>query len=157
MARGVNKFTVLGRVGSDPVLKVLPAGGNVVNLSIATSSIWKDKKTGEKKERTEWHQVVLFNRLADIAFEYAKKGREVYVEGPQRTRSWKDKQGETRYQTETVASDFQLLGSNPNASEQTQNSAASESPPGYGVDPDFANDFANDTQLEYFPDDEIPF
>lgn len=106
----VNKAIILGNIGQDPELKYLPSGEAVVNLSIATSSKWKDKQTGERKEKTEWHRVVMFNKLAEIAGEYLKKGRSVYIEGRIETRKWQDKDGSDRYTTEIVADQMQMLG-----------------------------------------------
>jgi single-strand DNA-binding protein len=111
MARGVNKVILVGNCGQDPETKYLPSGGAVTNLSIATSESWKDKQTGQPQERTEWHRVVFFNRLAEIAGEYLKKGSKVYVEGSLRTRKWQDKSGADRYTTEIVASEMQMLDS----------------------------------------------
>jgi single-strand DNA-binding protein len=110
MARGVNKVILLGNVGGDPETKYMPSGGAVTNLSIATSESWKDKQTGQPQERTEWHRVVFFNRLAEIASEYLGKGSKVYVEGSLRTRQW-EQDGVKRYSTEIVASEMQMLDS----------------------------------------------
>ena len=111
MARGINKVILVGNCGQDPETKYLPSGGAVTNLSIATSESWKDKQTGQPQERTEWHRVVFFNRLAEIAGEYLKKGSKVYVEGSLRTRKWQDKSGADRYTTEIVGSEMQMLDS----------------------------------------------
>lgn len=108
--RGVNKAIVLGNVGQDPELKTLPSGGAVCSVSIATSERWKDKATGEQKEHTEWHRVVFFGRVAEIAGEYLRKGSQAYVEGRLRTRKWQDKTGADRYTTEIVGDELQLLG-----------------------------------------------
>lgn len=110
MARGVNKVILVGNVGGDPETKYMPSGGAVTNLSIATSESWKDKQTGQPQERTEWHRVVFFNRLAEIASEYVRKGSKVYVEGSLRTRQW-EQDGVKRYSTEIVASEMQMLDS----------------------------------------------
>lgn len=111
MARGVNKVILVGNVGQDPESKYMPSGNAVTNLSIATSESWKDKQSGQMQERTEWHRVVFFNRLAEIAGEYLRKGSKVYVEGSLRTRKWQDKSGQERYTTEIVASEMQMLDS----------------------------------------------
>ena len=103
---GINKVIIIGNVGSDPETKYMPSGGAVTNLSIATSESWKDKQTGQPQERTEWHRVIFFNRLAEIASEYVRKGSKVYVEGALRTRQW-DQDGVKRYSTEIVASQMQ--------------------------------------------------
>lgn len=109
MARGINKVILVGNLGQDPETKYMPSGGAVTNVSIATSETWKDKQTGQPQERTEWHRVVFFNRLAEIAGEYLKKGSKVYVEGSLRTRKWQDQGGQDRYTTEIVASEMQML------------------------------------------------
>lgn len=109
MARGVNKVILVGNLGNDPEVKYMPSGGAVTNVSIATTDSWKDKGSGEKQERTEWHRVVFFNRLAEIAGEYLRKGSQVYVEGRLQTREW-EKDGVKRYSTEIVASEMQMLG-----------------------------------------------
>ena len=111
MAGSVNKVILIGNCGQDPDTKYLPSGSAVTNLSIATSESWKDKQSGEQKERTEWHKVAMFNRLAEIAAEYLRKGSQVYIEGKLRTRKWQDKDGQDRYTTEIVASEMQMLDS----------------------------------------------
>jgi len=109
MARGINKVILVGNCGGDPETRYLPSGGAVTNITLATSESWKDKQTGQQQERTEWHRVVFFNRLGEIAGEYLKKGSQVYVEGSLRTRQW-EKDGVKRYTTEIVASEMQMLG-----------------------------------------------
>lgn len=109
MARGINKVIIVGNIGQDPEVKYMPSGGAVTNVSIATSETWKDKATGQPQERTEWHRVVFFNRLGEIAGEYLKKGSKVYVEGSLRTRKWQAQDGTDRYTTEIVASEMQML------------------------------------------------
>lgn len=111
MARGVNKVILVGNLGGDPDSRFLPSGGAVTNVTIATSESWKDKQTGQQQERTEWHRVVFFNRLAEIAAEYLKKGSKVYVEGSLRTRKWQTQDGSDRYTTEIVANEMQMLDS----------------------------------------------
>lgn len=111
MARGVNKVILVGNCGKDPETRFMPSGGGVTKISIATSESWKDKQTGESKERTEWHNVVFFGRLAEIAGEYLRKGSQVYIEGSLRTNKWQDKSGNDRYTTEIVANEMQMLGS----------------------------------------------
>lgn len=110
MARGVNKVILVGNLGADPETRYLPSGGAVTNIRIATSEIWKDKQTGQNQERTEWHRVVFFNRLAEIAAEYLKKGSKVYIEGSLRTRQW-EQDGVKRFATEIVANEMQMLDS----------------------------------------------
>lgn len=111
MARGVNKVILVGNVGQDPEMKYMPSGNAVTNISVATSETWKDKQTGQPQERTEWHRVVFFNRLGEIAGEYLRKGSKVYVEGSLRTRKWQDQSGQDRYTTEIVGSEMQMLDS----------------------------------------------
>ena len=111
MSRGINKVILVGHLGKDPEVKYLPSGSAVANVTIATSESWKDKQSGDKQERTEWHNVVFFGKLAEIVGEYLKKGAQAYVEGSLRTRKWQDKEGKDRYTTEIVASDMQMLGS----------------------------------------------
>ena len=106
----VNKVIVVGNLGRDPETRYAPSGGAICNVSIATTRNWKDKATGEKQERTEWHRVVFFSRLAEIAGEYLKKGSQVYIEGALRTRKWTDKEGQERFTTEIVADKMQMLG-----------------------------------------------
>ena len=110
MARGINKVIIIGNLGADPETRAMPSGMTVANLRIATTESWKDKQSGEQQERTEWHRVALFGRLAEIAGEYLRKGSQVYIEGSLRTRKWQDKQGNERYSTEIVANDMQMLG-----------------------------------------------
>jgi single-strand DNA-binding protein len=109
MARGINKVILIGNIGQDPEVKYMPSGGAVTNVSLATSETWKDKNTGQPQERTEWHRVVFFNRLGEIAGEYLRKGSKVYVEGSLRTRKWQGQDGTDRYTTEIVASEMQML------------------------------------------------
>ena len=110
MARGVNKVILIGNLGADPETRAMPSGSTVANLRIATSESWRDKTSGEQQERTEWHRVALFGRLAEIASEYLRKGSQVYIEGSLRTRKWQDKQGQERYSTEIVGNELQMLG-----------------------------------------------
>ena len=112
MARGINKAIIVGNLGRDPEVRYTANGSAVANVTIATSESWKDKQSGERQERTEWHRVVFFGRLAEIAEEYLKKGSQVYIEGSIRTQKWQDKEsGQDRYTTEIVARDMQMLGS----------------------------------------------
>ena len=111
MARGVNKVILVGNLGADPETRYTASGSAITNIRIATSESWKDKQTGENQERTEWHRVVFFNRLAEIAGEYLRKGSQVYIEGALRTRKWQDQSGQDRYSTEVVANEMQMLGS----------------------------------------------
>ena len=111
MARGINKVIIVGNLGNDPETKYMPSGSAVTNLSVATNESWKDKQTGEQKDRTEWHKVAMFGRLAEIAAEYLRKGSQVYIEGKLRTRKWQGQDGQDRYSTEIVANEMQMLGS----------------------------------------------
>ncbi len=110
MAKGINKVILIGNLGADPEMRYTAGGSAVANVRIATTDSWKDKQSGEQQERTEWHNVVFFNRLAEIVGEYLKKGSQVYVEGSLRTRKWQDKTGNDRYTTEIVADEMQMLG-----------------------------------------------
>jgi len=109
MAKGINKVIIVGNLGQDPEIRYTQANKAVCNASVATSEQWKDKQTGEPQESTEWHRVVMFERLAEIAGEYLKKGSKVYIEGRLQTRKWQDKEGQDRYTTEIVANDMQML------------------------------------------------
>lgn len=111
MARGVNKVILIGNLGADPETRFMPSGGAVTNVRLATSETWKDRQTGQMQERTEWHRVVFFNKLGEIAGEYLKKGSKVYVEGSIRTRKWQGQDGQDRYTTEIVANEMQMLDS----------------------------------------------
>jgi single-strand DNA-binding protein len=111
MTRGVNKVIIVGNLGQDPETKFTAGGTAITNISVATSESWKDKQTGQSQERTEWHRIVFFNRLAEIAGEYLKKGSKVYIEGALRTRKWQDQSGQDRYTTEIVANEMQMLDS----------------------------------------------
>ena len=111
MARGINKVILVGNVGVDPEVRYMPNGNAVATISVATSEAWKDKATGEKQERTEWHRVVCYSRLGEIVGEYVRKGSKLYVEGSLRTRKWQDQQGQEKYTTEIIASDIQMLDS----------------------------------------------
>jgi len=110
-SRGVNKVILVGNLGNDPETRYMPSGGAVTNISVATSEVWKDKQSGQPQERTEWHRVVFFNKLAEIAGEYLRKGSKVYVEGTLRTRKWQDQSGQDRYSTEVIANEMQMLDS----------------------------------------------
>ena len=111
MARGVNKVILIGNLGKDPEVRYMPNGNAVANITLATSESWKDKTSGEQQEKTEWHRVVMFRRLGEIAGEYLKKGSKVYIEGKLQTRKWQDSSGNDRYTTEIVADQMQMLDS----------------------------------------------
>ena len=124
MARGVNKVILVGTLGKDPETRYMPSGQAVTNIRIATNEQWKDKTTGEQQERTEWHAIAMFGRLAEIAAEYLRKGSQVYIEGKIRTRKWQDKtDGKDRYTTEIIADEMQMLGGRPGGA------GASSTPP----------------------------
>jgi len=110
MARGVNKVILVGNLGKDPEVRYMPNGNAVANITLATTDSWKDKQSGEQQEKTEWHRIVMFRRLGEIAGEYLKKGSQVYIEGKLQTRKWQDNSGNDRYTTEIVASEMQMLG-----------------------------------------------
>lgn len=110
MARGVNKVTLIGNLGADPEVRYTANGSAVANIRLATAESWRDKESGEQQERTEWHRVVFFSRLAEIVGEYLKKGSQVYIEGRLQTRKWQDRDGNDRYTTEIVANEMQMLG-----------------------------------------------
>ena len=139
---GVNKVIIVGNLGQDPEIRYMPDGTAVANFSVATSDEWKDKQTGEKKERTEWHRIVVWRALAEVCGKYLTKGRQVYVEGKLQTRSW-EKDGVTRYTTEIIASTVQFLGGRDGAGQGSRNQMADQGYP----EPPMAN-----TQ-----DDDIPF
>lgn len=158
MAKGVNKVILIGSCGRDAEIRYMPSGSAVVNVSLATSEQWKDKQTGEKQERTEWHNVSFFGRLAEIAGEYVRKGMPLYIEGSLRTRKWQDKDGNDRYTTEVVASDMQMLGSRQSAREAVQrdNDQYGIGEPPSGVDDGFGGGSLASNSADPFSDD-IPF
>lgn len=124
MARGVNKVILIGNLGNDPDTRYTQGGSAIANISLATTSSWTDKNTGDKQERTEWHRVVFFGRLAEIASEYLRKGSGVYVEGRLQTRKWQDQNGNDRYTTEVVANEMQMLGGRGDAGDSPGRAAA---------------------------------
>ena len=132
--KGVNKAILLGTLGKDPEVKHTQAGSSIVNFSIATSESWKDKTTGKKVEKTEWHNVVAFGTLADIISKYTKKGSKVYVEGSIKTRKWQDKEGKDRYTTEIVANELQMLDSKPAVQASEKSAPAEYVPDGFEDD-----------------------
>ncbi|MFP6807702.1 MAG: single-stranded DNA-binding protein [Pseudomonadales bacterium] len=149
MARGINKVILVGNLGNDPETRYMPDGGAVTNITVATSQGWKDKDSGEQRERTEWHRVVFFRRLAEIAGEYLKKGSKVYVEGQLRTRQW-EKDGQKHYTTEIVASEMQMLdsrGGGGGGGMPSNSGGGSSSNSSQDYDPPPSDDF----------DDDIPF
>lgn len=128
MARGVNKAIIVGNVGQDPEVRYMPSGSAVAEVSVATSEQWKDKQSGEKQERTEWHRVTFFGRLAEIVGEYVRKGSQIYVEGSIRTEKWQDKQGQDRYTTKIIANEMQMLGGRSGGSTGFQQDVPSQAP-----------------------------
>lgn len=130
MARGINKVILIGNLGTDPEVRYAPSGGAIANLTVATSESWTDKQTNEKKEQTEWHRVVIYQRLAEIAGEYLRKGSKVYIEGKLKTRKWQDKDGIERYTTEIIANELQMLdGKQEGQSTTSQPSAPQQQRP----------------------------
>jgi len=130
MARGVNKVILIGNVGGDPEVRYMPNGSAVTTITLATSESWKDKQTGQSQERTEWHRVVFFNRLGEIAGEYLRKGSKVYVEGALRTNKWQDQEGKDRYRTEIIGNEMQMLDSR-NANDGGQQQGGHQQQGGY--------------------------
>ena len=128
MARGINKVILVGNLGQDPEVRYTTSGSAVTNISVATAESWKDKNTGEKVEKTEWHRVVFFGRLAEIAGEYLRKGSQVYIEGKIQTRKWQDQNNQDRYTTEIVANELQMLGGNPSGGQGSYGGQAPAAP-----------------------------
>ena len=149
MARGINKVILVGNLGQDPDTRYLPSGNTVCGISVATSETWKDRQTGQPQERTEWHRVVLFNKLGEIAGQYLKKGAKVYIEGSLRTRKWQGQDGQDRYTTEIVAREMQMLGGAPGAggASPAPRPPSGQAPGGDQPPAEGYNDF----------DDDIPF
>ncbi len=158
-ARGINKVILVGNLGNDPEIRYTQAGAAITNISIATSETWKDKQTGQPQERTEWHRVVFFNRLAEIAGEYLRKGSKVYVEGGLRTRKWQDKEGQDRYTTEIVGNEMQMLdsrGAGQGGGTQAPDDFSQSSPPRAAPAAKPAEGGAAPADFGNF-DDDIPF
>ena len=154
MARGINKVILVGNLGVDPETRYTASGSAITNIRIATSESWRDKTSGEKKEKTEWHRIVFFNRLAEIAGEYLRKGSQVYIEGKLQTRKWQDQSGQDRYTTEIVANEMQMLGGRGG-----EGGGQSQQKPGFRK-PAESNPVAQPEQAraeEEFQDDDIPF
>jgi len=152
MARGINKVIIVGNLGADPDTRYMPSGGAVTNLSVATSESWRDKESGDQTERTEWHRVAMFNRLAEVAGEYLHKGSQVYIEGRLRTRKWQDKDGNDRYTTEIVADQMQMLGGRGGGMGAGSDSSQRSSQP-----PQAAQSAGGAPRAEPEFDDDIPF
>ena len=150
MARGVNKAIIVGNLGRDPEVRYSASGNAIANVTVATTDSWKDRQSGERQERTEWHRVVFFNRLAEIVAEYLKKGSQVFIEGRIQTRKWEDKEGNERWTTEIVANEMQMLGSRGGGGMQggpADDSGAAPAPGGGGSSGFSDSEF----------DDDIPF
>ena len=149
MARGINKVILIGNLGGDPETRYMPNGSAVTNITVATNESWKDKQTGEQKDRTEWHKVAMFNRLAEVAAEYLRKGSQVYIEGKLRTRKWQDRDGNDRYTTEIIADEMQMLGGRSGGSAPMGAGSSADSPASPASEPPKPgpDDF----------DDDIPF
>ncbi|WP_293396762.1 single-stranded DNA-binding protein [Nevskia sp.] len=165
-SRGVNKVILIGNLGKDPEVKYFPNGDAFCNLTLATSESWNDKASGEKKEKTEWHNVVFTRKLAEIAGQYLKKGAKVYVEGSLRTRKWQDKEGQDRYTTEILVNDMQMLdgrsggGGGGGMSDDDYSQSAPptrSSPPARSSAPTRAPQPQAAPAAEHFEDDDIPF
>lgn len=154
MARGVNKAILVGTLGNDPDTRYTATGAAVANISIATNESWKDKGTGELQERTEWHRIVFFNRLAEVVGEYLRKGSQVYVEGRIQTRKWTDKEGIERYSTEIVANEMQMLGGK--SSGGARKSESTSPPPANNHEPSSPAAQTQTAASDDF-DDDIPF
>ena len=164
MARGINKVILVGNLGKDPETRYTANGGAITNIRLATSESWKDKQTGENQERTEWHRVVLFGKLGEIAGEYLKKGRQVYIEGSLRTNKYTDKEGIERYSTDIVAAEMQMLGGpggggegggGGGGSRRRDRGERSGAAPSRGTAP--ASSRPSQKPADAFEDDDIPF
>ena len=154
MARGVNKVILIGNLGNDPDIRYTASGAAVANITLATAESWRDKESGEQQERTEWHRIVFFSRLAEIVGEYLRKGSQIYVEGRLQTRKWQDKEGHDRYTTEIVANEMQMLGSRSGGSSNYEPSASQAPAAAPASKPEPAA--APATVTDDF-DDDIPF
>ncbi|MBA5206052.1 single-stranded DNA-binding protein [Pectobacterium versatile] len=164
-SRGVNKVILIGHLGQDPEVRYMPNGGAVANITLATSDTWRDKQSGEQKEKTEWHRVVIFGKLAEIAGEYLRKGSQVYIEGSLQTRKWADQAGVERYTTEIVVNvggTLQMLGSRPNAGNNNQSAANTSwgtpqqpTAPSHSGTPQSPGPAGNEPPMDF--DDDIPF
>ena len=151
MARGINKVILIGNLGNDPDVRYTSGGAPIANVSLATSDSWRDKETGDLQERTEWHRIVFFSRLAEIVSEYLRKGSKIYVEGRLQTRKWQDRDGNDRYTTEVVANEMQMLDSKGTTEEFTRASAPPRKPTGPMQQADTPAKGGD------FVDDDIPF
>jgi single-strand DNA-binding protein len=162
MARGINKVIIIGHLGADPETRAMPSGTTVANIRVATTESWKDRQSGDQQERTEWHNVALFGRTAEVASEYLRKGSQVYIEGRLRTRKWQDKQGNDRYTTEIVANDMQMLGARAGGGGGGERGGGGGGgpPPGGGFEPrggDYGDAGGGPAPSRDDFDDDIPF
>jgi single-strand DNA-binding protein len=158
MARGVNKVILIGNLGNDPEVRYTPNGNAVATISLATSETWRDKQSGELQDRTEWHRVVFFNRLAEIVGEYLHKGSKTYVEGSLRTRKWQDKNGMDKFTTEIIANEMHMLDSKANSGKEKAPPSHHESTAPHNVGSDTASTGESATTTQTAPiDDDIPF
>jgi single-strand DNA-binding protein len=153
MARGVNKVILVGNLGKDPEMKYTASGAAIANITVATSESWNDKQTGEKQEKTEWHRVVFFRRLAEVVGEYLRKGSQVYIEGKLQTRKWQDQNGQDRYSTEVVANEMQMLGGRAGEASNRPQQGGS----GFRNNPPAQQAPAQSAPDNDFADDDIPF
>lgn len=152
MARGVNKVILIGNLGNDPEIRYTPSGSAVANISLATSETWRDKQSGELQDRTEWHRLVFFNRLAEIVGEYLRKGSKIYVEGTLRTRKWQDKSGIDRFTTEIIASEMHMLDNRSASGGVEQQQATKET-----SESNTPTETETGTETQSNEDDDIPF
>tara|TARA_B100000768_G_scaffold170301_1_gene176579 strand:+ start:290 stop:766 length:477 start_codon:yes stop_codon:yes gene_type:complete len=156
----VNKVILVGRLGAEPESRAFPDGGSICNLRLATSESWKDKQTGERKERTEWHRVVLRNRLGEVAQQYLKKGSQVYIEGRIQTRKWQDQSGQDRYSTEIIGDGMTMLDSRGAASNNGSDQSSPQQPSGaqpQPASPSAGPDYGSASGGADYLDDDIPF
>jgi single-strand DNA-binding protein len=156
MARGINKVILIGNLGAEPEVRYTPSGSAIANITLATSTSWKDKQTGEMQDRVEWHRVVFFNRLAEIVGEYLHKGSKIYVEGALRTRKWQDKAGVERYTTEIIANEMQMLDGRTGGNFDSESQGNSQGNQGnsFNQESSGGNSQAADS---FISDDDIPF
>jgi single-strand DNA-binding protein len=164
MARGINKVMIMGNLGVDPEVRYMPSGSAVTNIRVATTEVWKDRQSGERQERTEWHRIVLFNRLGEIAAQYLRKGSRVFIEGSLKTNKWQDANGQDRYTTEIIASSMQLMdakgegtGFDAGHSESAQSMPESQDHFDQRQQPKKTSAAASVAMKEEAFDDDIPF
>ena len=156
MVRGVNKVILVGNLGKDPEVRYMPSGGAVANATLATSESWKDKQSGETQERTEWHNLTFYGKVAEIAGEYLKKGSQIYVEGSIRTEKWQDKEGKDRFTTKIIVSEMQMLGSRGGAGSPSSENSRSSAPNNSETSQTRSSSASASTKSDQF-DDDIPF